>query len=59
VAKANGAVELRAIPKNGALKPAEVSSLLREKQLAIDEIYLDRGSLDDVFREITMSGAGK
>jgi ABC-2 type transport system ATP-binding protein len=53
VAKANGAVELRAVPKNGAIAAAEVGALLREKQLAIDEIFLNRGTLDDVFREIT------
>jgi ABC-2 type transport system ATP-binding protein len=46
---------LRAVPKNGAIAAAEVGALLREKQLAIDEIFLNRGTLDDVFREITTS----
>jgi ABC-2 type transport system ATP-binding protein len=55
VRKADGAVELRAVPKNGAIAPAELGALLREKQLVIDEIFLDRGTLDDVFRQITTS----
>jgi hypothetical protein len=32
---------------------AEVGAFLRDRQLAVDEIFVDRGTLDDVFREIT------
>lgn len=50
--KLNGTVQLRAMPKDGS-DPAEISSILREKQLPYKEIFIERGKLDDVFREIT------
>jgi ABC-2 type transport system ATP-binding protein len=49
----NGSVELRAVPRNGGIAVAEVGAFLRDRQLAVDEIFVDRGTLDDVFREIT------
>ncbi len=55
VGHANGAVHLRAIPKNGRAIAADVAALLREKSVAVDELFVERGKLDDVFREITTS----
>jgi ABC-2 type transport system ATP-binding protein len=53
--KSNGQIRLRALPK-GAASPAQaVNDLIRRENLSVDEIYVERGKLDDVFREITMS----
>ncbi len=50
-----GAVRLRALPGNGAAPLDAIAELLRRDRIAIDEIYVERGKLDDVFREITTS----
>jgi len=50
-----GQLQLRAIPKNGAGIVTEVASAIRQKALAVDEIFVERGKLDDVFRQITSS----
>jgi ABC-2 type transport system ATP-binding protein len=52
---ANGQLQLRAIPKNGAGIVTDVASAIRQKALAVDEIFVERGKLDDVFRQITSS----
>ena len=51
----NGRLQLRAIPKNGAGIVTDVASAIRQKALAVDEIFVERGKLDDVFRQITSS----
>ena len=33
----------------------EVSAVIREKELPVEEVYVERGTLDDVFRQITAS----
>jgi len=53
VSAANGQSQLRALPKNGAVIATDVASLIREKAIVVDEIYVERGKLDDVFRQIT------
>ena len=55
ISAANGQSQLRALPKNGAVIATDVASLIREKAIVIDEIYVERGKLDDVFRQITTS----
>ena len=50
---ASGQLELHAIPRDGALIAAEVAALLREKSVPVEEIFVERGKLDDVFRQIT------
>jgi ABC-2 type transport system ATP-binding protein len=55
---ADGRVQLRALPKNGAAIGSELASFIREKSIAVDEIFVERGSLDDVFRQITTSDNG-
>jgi ABC-2 type transport system ATP-binding protein len=56
---ANGQLQLRAIPKNGAKNGnsivTDVASAIRQKALTVDEIFVERGKLDDVFRQITSS----
>ena len=49
----DGGTQLRVVPRNGRAIATEVASLLREKAIAVDELYVERGRLDDVFREIT------
>lgn len=56
--RANGHVELRALPSNGAEIVTEVASVLREKGIAVNGLFVERGRLDDVFREITTSSDG-
>jgi ABC-2 type transport system ATP-binding protein len=55
VGTANGKMRLRAIPKNGAGIVTDVASVIRQKALTVDEIFVERGNLDDVFRQITTS----
>jgi ABC-2 type transport system ATP-binding protein len=55
VGKENGHLELRAIPRNGAVIAGDVATLIREKSVAVEEIFVERGKLDDVFRQITTS----
>jgi len=52
---ANGHLHIRAFPRNSGLEAAEVAALLRAQQIPIDELYVERGRLDDVFRQITTS----
>jgi ABC-2 type transport system ATP-binding protein len=58
LSKANGQVDLRAVPSNGAAIATDVASLLHEKGIAVNELFVERGKLDDVFREITTSEEG-
>ena len=59
VATANGQLHLRAIPKNGAGIVTDIASAIRQKSLAVDEIFVERGNLYDVFRQITTSDLDK
>jgi ABC-2 type transport system ATP-binding protein len=51
--KVNGEVTLRVIPRNGAAIATELASLLRDKSLPVTELFVERGRLDEVFRQIT------
>ena len=53
--KPNGNVEMRALPKAGAAIATDVAAMLREKGIAVEELYIEKGRLDDVFRQITSS----
>ncbi len=53
IAQASGSTQLRALPKSGAPIAADVAARLREKSIATDELFVERGKLDDVFRQIT------
>ena len=55
---ANGHVSLRALSANGDTIISEVTSALRAKTIEVEEIYVERGRLDDVFRQITTADAG-
>lgn len=58
VSKANGHAQLRALPKSGRSIAPDVAACLREKAIPIDELFVERGKLDDVFRQITTAGEG-
>ncbi|MGE0213600.1 MAG: ABC transporter ATP-binding protein [Parvibaculaceae bacterium] len=53
--KADGLIRLRALPKSAASPAKAVGDLLRRENLTVEEMVVERGKLDDVFREITMS----
>jgi ABC-2 type transport system ATP-binding protein len=54
----NGHIQLRAMPKSGVTIAADVAALLRDKSIAVEEMFVERGKLDDVFRQITTSDVG-
>ncbi len=53
----NGHVQLRAIPKHGAMIATEVAAMLSDRSLPVAELYVERGRLDEVFRKITSEEA--
>ena len=59
VSASDGHLVLRAIPKNGAGIVTDVASAIRQKSLVVEEIFVERGKLDDVFRQITSSDLEK
>jgi len=55
IGEANGRVQLRALAKSGDPIVAEVAGAVKTGSLEIEEMYVERGRLDDVFRQITTS----
>ncbi|HYD15806.1 MAG TPA: ABC transporter ATP-binding protein [Hyphomicrobium sp.] len=53
--KRDGIVDLRALPNGEAPSAKAIGDLLRRESLPFEEIYVERGKLDDVFRDITTS----
>ncbi len=53
IGKVNGVARLRVVPSDGRDILPEVRSSIDEAGIAVDEIYLERGRLDDVFRQLT------
>jgi ABC-2 type transport system ATP-binding protein len=53
IAHANGVAHVRAVPKENGLIATEVAAAIREKSLSVEEMFVERGRLDDVFRQIT------
>jgi ABC-2 type transport system ATP-binding protein len=53
IERVNGHISLRAIPKDNKPIAADVAALLREHSLPVEELFVQRGKLDDVFRQIT------
>ena len=51
----NGHVTLRALPGSDGVNVSDVAQALRDKSIDVQEIYVERGRLDDVFRQITTS----
>jgi len=58
IGSANGRVQLRAHPRKDAPAPAELASLIRNRLIEVEEVTVERGNLDEVFRQITTSETG-
>jgi gliding motility-associated transport system ATP-binding protein len=59
IGRANGVVHIRAIAKQNGQIATEVAAAIRAKSLSVDEMFVERGRLDDVFRQITTSDTAK
>lgn len=53
----NGSSELMAFPANGSEIIDSVRSVIDREGLDVAEIYVERGRLEDVFRDLTINGA--
>lgn len=53
MSKSGSVTQLRAFAEKGAAIAADVAAQLAAKSIAVDELYVERGKLDDVFRQIT------
>lgn len=49
----SGHIVIRALPKPGEIIAADIATMLNQKSLPVYEMIVERGKLDDVFREIT------
>ena len=58
ISRANGHVRFRALSNQQGAIATDIASLVRERSINIDELIVERGRLDDVFRSITTSDAG-
>jgi ABC-2 type transport system ATP-binding protein len=53
-----GYAQLRVMPRNGAAIAPDVASLIRDRAIAVEGLEVERGKLEDVFRQITSSDEG-
>lgn len=53
----NGVATLLALPVDGADLGAQVSQLLHDRRIRIERLAVERGRLDDVFRELTQGSS--
>jgi ABC-2 type transport system ATP-binding protein len=58
VSKAEGQTDLRALPSNGKAIVSDIAALLQDKGIKVNELFVERGKLDDVFREVTAEQEG-
>jgi ABC-2 type transport system ATP-binding protein len=58
VSKTNGQAQLRALSGGKGELIGDVAAALRAQSINVEQIYVERGRLDDVFREITTSDGG-
>ena len=54
--EADGVASILIVPRGGRSIIAELSQAVRDLDVAVEEILVERGRLDDVFRELTMAG---
>jgi ABC-2 type transport system ATP-binding protein len=54
----NGRVQLRALPRGGPPAAPELAAQIRAKFIEVDDVRVEKGNLDDVFRQITTSDTG-
>ncbi len=55
IGRTNGHVRFRVFPEAGISVAGDIAALVRDKSIAVDELLVERGKLDEVFREITTS----
>ncbi|MGB8275757.1 MAG: ABC transporter ATP-binding protein [Alphaproteobacteria bacterium] len=55
ISEADGAAQLLIIPRGGKSIIADLSRMVRDFGVPVEEMHVERGRLDDVFRELTMS----
>ena len=55
----DGGARLRVQPMDGAVLVAPLGDALKAANIDIQQIYVERGALDDVFREITTTSDTK
>ncbi|NNF67768.1 MAG: hypothetical protein HKM98_09700 [Gammaproteobacteria bacterium] len=48
---------ITAFPRSGAMLLPRITELANSQQWKLDELHLERGRLDEVFRDITSAGA--
>lgn len=53
VQRVNGVTRLAVRPTGAATSPAEIAAVLGRSNIAVTEYYLERATLEDVFRQIT------
>jgi ABC-2 type transport system ATP-binding protein len=58
VGEENGRLRLRVLARNGSMIADAVAKVVRERALEVEELYIERGRLDEVFRQITTSDTG-
>ncbi len=51
----DGGISLRIRPKKSVLIATDVAGVIASKKIPVREMFVDRGTLDDVFRKITTS----
>ena len=54
----DGRVRIRAFPKKGGTIGTQIAELIRDRELRIHELFVEQGSLDDMFWKITEAGDG-
>jgi ABC-2 type transport system ATP-binding protein len=59
LAPVNGAAQLLVRPANGRSITAEVGAALRASHVDVEELYSERGRLEDVFRSVTTAPSAK
>ena len=52
--KVNGTTTLIALPRSGAAVAPAVGEMIRRERLEVEEVAVEPGRLDDVFRELTL-----
>jgi len=50
----NGAITVRVFPKDRASISSELEKFLKKKKMSIEQFFVERGRLDEVFRKLTL-----
>jgi ABC-2 type transport system ATP-binding protein len=56
--RVNGVAQLLVVPSNGKNILGDVRQSVSREGIPVEEIYLERGHLDDVFRDLTTANSG-